>query len=118
MIKEHTYTGQVLPDETALVLRDGKVFPPGRSLEVRNHSPTGFQWGYEGSGPAQLALALLLDASSARALSERYYQRFKREVVAKWSNLPGDCWFITSTRIKEWLADRAFNEGSEDSDNP
>src|SRR5262245_22144387 len=31
-------------------------------LELRNHSPTGFEWGYGGSGPAQLALALLVDA--------------------------------------------------------
>ncbi|MCU4744613.1 DUF6166 domain-containing protein [Natronoglomus mannanivorans] len=34
---------------------------PDRSLEVRNHGPTGFEWGYNGSGPAQLALAILLD---------------------------------------------------------
>ena len=28
-------------------------------LEKIDHSPTGFAWGYEGSGPAQLAWALL-----------------------------------------------------------
>jgi len=34
----------------------------GRSLthHVR-HSPTGFSWGYEGSGPAELARCLLID---------------------------------------------------------
>ena len=32
-------------------------------LDRRNHSPTGFEWGYNGSGPAQLALALLADAT-------------------------------------------------------
>src|SRR5262245_1194599 len=31
-------------------------------LDLRSHSPTGFEWGYGGSGPAQLALALLADA--------------------------------------------------------
>lgn len=30
------------------------------SLKVRDHSPTGFSWGYNGSGPSQFALALLL----------------------------------------------------------
>jgi hypothetical protein len=30
-------------------------------LDLWNHSPTGFEWGYGGSGPAQLALALLAD---------------------------------------------------------
>jgi hypothetical protein len=28
---------------------------------LRNHSPTGFAWGYGGSGPGQLALAILAD---------------------------------------------------------
>ena len=44
---------------------------PRRSQELRNHSPDGFAWGYEGSGPAQFALALLLEAgmSDEEALS-------------------------------------------------
>ena len=29
-----------------------------KSFEVVQHSPTGFQWGYGGSGPAQLATAI------------------------------------------------------------
>ncbi len=29
--------------------------------EVRNHSPSGFAWGYAGSGPSQLSLAILMD---------------------------------------------------------
>lgn len=113
MIKQHIYTGQVLPNGDCLVLRDGKVFSPGRSLEVRNHSPCGFNWGYNGSGPAQLALALLLDASDARLLSERYYQRFKRDFVGGWSNLPGGCWKITSLEIRDWLARVAFGGDEE-----
>ena len=34
--------------------------PLSLHLEVRDHSPTGFAWGYDGSGPAQLALAWCL----------------------------------------------------------
>ncbi len=30
-------------------------------FDLYNHSPTGFEWGYGGSGPAQLSLALLAD---------------------------------------------------------
>jgi hypothetical protein len=30
-------------------------------LDLYNHSPNGFEWGYSGSGPAQLALAILAD---------------------------------------------------------
>ena len=36
---------------------------PAASLAVRNHSQMGFSRGYSGSGPAQLALALLLDGT-------------------------------------------------------
>jgi Family of unknown function (DUF6166) len=29
--------------------------------DLRNNASTGFVWGYNGSGPAQLALAILID---------------------------------------------------------
>ena len=65
-------------------VRDGdRLLVPSRSLAVRNHSPSGFAWGYLGSGPAQLALALLLRATG-RERAEREYQAFKQDVVAGW----------------------------------
>jgi hypothetical protein len=39
---------------------NGDPLPP--RLDLFNHSPAGFDWGYGGSGPAQLALAMLADA--------------------------------------------------------
>jgi hypothetical protein len=49
--------------------------------DLANHSPTGFSWGYRGSGPAQLALAICADMlDDKRAL--RVYQDVKEEVVA------------------------------------
>lgn len=50
-------------------------------LDLANHSPDGFQWGYAGSGPAQLALALVADATGDDQLALRTYQRFKFEIV-------------------------------------
>lgn len=47
--------------EVYVKLEDGKAYPLPLHLEVRNHSPTGFNWGYMGSGAAQLALAILAD---------------------------------------------------------
>jgi hypothetical protein len=35
---------------------------------VVKHSPTGFEWGYEGSGPADLARCLLIDVLGPAAL--------------------------------------------------
>lgn len=42
---------------------DGSPLP--LRLDVARRSPTGFEWGYGGSGPHQLALALLLDVLPA-----------------------------------------------------
>lgn len=68
---------------TVRVVEDGKR---SRALnprhDLRNHSPDGFQWGYGGSGPAQLALALVADATGDDALAQRTYQRFKFNTVA------------------------------------
>ncbi len=36
-----------------------EVLTPEESIKIINHSPDGFNWGYGGSGPAQLALAIM-----------------------------------------------------------
>jgi hypothetical protein len=48
------------------------------------HSPTGFQWGYGGSGPADLARSILLDALGEweKERVERLYQDFKWKFIA------------------------------------
>lgn len=48
---------------------------------LRNHSPDGPNWGYGGSGPAQLALALVYAVYKDRDVAERVYQRFKFSVI-------------------------------------
>ncbi len=80
--------------------RRGQVaFDPGPSQKLFNHSPDGFQWGYGGSGPAQLALALLLDATNNPELSVRLHQAFKRHFVAAW----GEKWQIRRDDILLWV---------------
>lgn len=34
--------------------------PLDKCLDIVNHSPDGFSWGYSGSGPAQLSLAIMV----------------------------------------------------------
>jgi hypothetical protein len=51
------------------------------SLKIYNHSPTGFNWGYGGSGPAQFALAILMEFLPVK-LAEAYKQYFKEAVIA------------------------------------
>jgi uncharacterized protein DUF6166 len=71
-------------DDYGYVCVDGRVLDPAVSLKVRNHSPDGFAWGYGGSGPAQLALAILLAAGAAQNVAEAHYQDFKDAFVSRW----------------------------------
>lgn len=50
-------------------------------LDLDNHSPTGLEWGYAGSGPAQLALAILADATGDDRVARRLHQQFKFERI-------------------------------------
>ena len=83
----------------ARVTKDGTLFSHDASCRLVNHSPTGFQWGYCGSGPSQLALALLLDVTGDPEVAQELYQQFKREFVAQW----GDSWAITHVEILAWV---------------
>lgn len=49
---------------------------------VYKHSPTGFNFGYSGSGPADLALNLLLFVCRNTRDAERLYQSFKAHFIA------------------------------------
>ena len=74
------------------VTRSGRTKPLDPGYDLGNNPPTDFSWGYNGSGPAQLALAILTDYFGAkpggRALAEALYEPFKFTVIAV---LP-DCW--------------------------
>lgn len=59
---------------------DGKKINPRRSQIIYNHSPDGFMWGYGGSGPAQLALAILLELIPADK-ARQHYQEFKTKLI-------------------------------------
>lgn len=68
---------------TGEVWLNGNRLCLGRSLKVCNHSPTGFAWGYGGSGPAQLALAVLLEVTNDEQVALSHYHTFKWDVIAR-----------------------------------
>ena len=73
---KHTLQGTA---KTRQVFLDGKELDPGPSQKYHNHSPDGFNWGYGGSGPAQLALAIMLEITGKAA----DYQAFKWHVISQ-----------------------------------
>ena len=78
----------------------GREILPERSQRICNHSPGGFAWGYGGSGPAQLALAVLLHFVDERTALSRY-QDFKWDFVAKLPQAD-----FVSIVPDEWIAPR------------
>ena len=81
---------------------------------VSYHSPDGFEWGYGGSGPADLALAILTDwfeedpvkvQTYARtgegdpSSAVHFHQQFKDKFIV---GLPRITWTIRDEEIKKW----------------
>jgi hypothetical protein len=68
-----------------------------------SHSPTGFEWGYAGSGPADLALNILLHVGLAREEAENLHQSFKFKFVAA---VPTTGGIIKRTDIDRWVSEQ------------
>lgn len=94
--------------EVPLVTVDGNSFDARRDL--KNHSPDGFEWGYNGSGPSQLALAILAHYLKDDQKALRLYQDFKWDFVAMFDYAG---WRLTSQEIDDWLEDREKDDGKE-----
>jgi len=86
------------PSRGARVYRaDGlKTVPLDPRTDLRNHSPTGLEWGYRGSGPSQLALALLADATGDARRALTSYNRFMELVTAR---LTKERWCLTRESV-------------------
>lgn len=84
-------------DCVVLVSEDGEMWAnlPLYLNEV-NHSPTGFEWGYYGSGPSQLAYAIVrylagkeAKPAKAKEFAQMIYMEFKQGVIG---SLPHTGW--------------------------
>ena len=63
------------------------------------HSSGGYEIGYGGSGPADLALNILLMVTTDE-LASRWYQKFKLEFIAR---LPEYGGIIPLSEIRRWI---------------
>lgn len=93
---------------------DGHEIDLKKSLKVVNHSPTGFQWGYQGSGPSQSALALLLEFGASKEEAVAWYQEFKRDKI---STLPQEDFEMEDSVVEDWLGARRIFAREFESDN-
>ncbi|MCY4634872.1 MAG: protein phosphatase 2C domain-containing protein [Acidobacteria bacterium] len=78
------------------------------SLAVRNHSPSGIEWGYNGSGPAQLALAILLTLTNAETAVSCYHQ-FKDEMIAR---IDEPQWALPLRDVRRWLKETSATDAT------
>jgi hypothetical protein len=65
------------------------------------HSPDGFAWGYAGSGPADLSLAIL-HREIGETIPPRVYLPFRDQVVAR---LPADGFELPASQVWDWIRD-------------
>jgi Family of unknown function (DUF6166) len=94
-----TYHGRRTRDGCSVEVRE-ECRPPrllDPRLDLSNHSPTGFEWGYPGSGPAQLALAILADFLGDDVRAVALHQEFKFDPI----NPIADDEFCTSDDMLE-----------------
>jgi hypothetical protein len=82
---------------TVSISINGKLSTLPARWDLREHSPDGFAWGYGGSGPSQLALAMCADALDSDAQALAVYQQFKNAHVALQT---GDEWEISADEVR------------------
>lgn len=71
-------------------------------LHLVHHSPTGFEFGYPGSGPADLARSIIGDYLHDRNPHPALYQQFKADVIAKLDR-DQSIHQITEDEVDEWF---------------
>ena len=99
-----TFTGYRVRDEHGHPVRAVvKVHEEGREPrplplrhDLRLHSAE-FNWGYGGSGPAQLSLALAFEILGDEDEAQDVYQQLKRKVVGR---LPEDGWTLSEDELR------------------
>jgi hypothetical protein len=75
--------------------------PLPHRLDLKTLSSSGLEWGYDGGGPGQLALAILADHLGNDDLALSLYKNFRGDVIA---NLQQDEWTLNTNRIANALS--------------
>jgi Family of unknown function (DUF6166) len=73
--------------------------------DLINYTATGFEWGYEGSGPAQLALAILADFLHDDERAVLLHQAFMRDIIG---HLCAESWEMPELTVSAWVLNSHF----------
>ena len=76
----------------------GEVELPLR-YDLFSQSKDGFDWGYNGSGPLQLAFSMLYQLSD-KEFSRAYASKFANEVI---KTFPSRDWVMSGSEVLEWI---------------
>jgi hypothetical protein len=76
--------------------------PLNPRFDLQRHSLSGFEWGFSGSGPAQLALALAADVLGDDERAREIYQELKFKRIAR---LDGEQWRLTEAELREQIGE-------------
>jgi hypothetical protein len=125
-----TFIGERRAGGVEVFVRDGDVERP-LTHHVR-HSPGGFEWGYAGSGPAELARCILIEHFGTAAICAECesgwietdegkeccwhcggevfrlpvsYQKFKLDFIVTLAR--GEDWEISGAEIEQWARERS-----------
>jgi hypothetical protein len=90
------------PNDVTVLNGDGSARPLPLRKDVYHHS-NDFSWGYGGSGPTQLALALLVHALQDVKKAKCLYQEFKWRYVARLGQ--DDAWEISRGEVRAIVAE-------------
>lgn len=99
-INQKSFTGPHWQAVNKIIMKrdqDGNAMTNVEHLHV-HHSPTGFEWGYGGSGPAELARNICLQMFG----NDEGYQEFKEKYIATIQREGGE---IPCNDIRTWRAD-------------
>jgi len=106
------YVGKRNPEDsfdlTITVENDKGMVTPLK--QIVRHSPTGMEWGYGGSGPADTALSILVDfllrtkkdltEKQAIKMVDRHYMDFKDKFIA---SADREGFELKDETIRQWL---------------
>lgn len=96
-------------NECVVVIKNDNIASPlDTHSDLINHSPDGFNWGYGGSGPTQLAFAIMYEYGKSKFSKEidaykfaiAHYIKFRDDYIA---SVQESSFEVSFDQMERWL---------------